>query len=321
MAKNKKTKKILNDNWTDIQERLKTQKLADIALYYGVSYQALKARADKAAKKPKTITSTVANPTLRVLLLDIENAPMMSHHWGVWKQNIGQPMRIDGDRSYMMSIAMKWLGEDKIHYFESRTEDDSELVRATLTFLDEADIVIAHNGKSFDMRKINAYAILNDLKPPSPYRQIDTLLEARKHFMFERNTLSYIADALNCSPKLEHAKFQGFALWKECMAGNEEAWAEMKKYNIQDIRTLEEVYLKMRPYIKGHPNVVTTANSIKHRCTACGSHDLREDGYSVTNVSKFQRYKCGECGSFSRGRKNLLNKDSRDKLLTSVANG
>ena len=141
------------------------------------------------------------------------------------------------------------------------------------------------------------------------------------HFMFERNTLAYVADALDCSPKLDHAKFQGFELWKECMKGNDEAWEEMKKYNIQDINTLEEVYLKMRPYIKGHPNVVTTANSIKHRCTACGSHSLKKNGYSVTNVSKFQRFICEDCGSFSRGRKNLLTKESRDTLLTSVANG
>jgi hypothetical protein len=216
---------------------------------------------------------------------------------------------------------MKWLGEDKIHYFETRTEDDSELVTKTIEFLDKADIVIAHNGKTFDVKKINAYAIMNNIKPPSPYRVIDTLVEAKKHFMFERNTLGYIADALECSPKLEHATFQGFELWRECMRGNEEAWAEMKKYNIQDILTLEEVYLKMRPYIKSHPNVVTTANSLRHRCTACGSYNLHQTGYSITNVSKFKRYKCEDCGSFSRGRKNMLEKEVRDKLLTSIANG
>ena len=318
MAKsNKRTKKVLNDNWSAITAAYATgTKLSHIALQYGVSSQALRARINK-----NRVVSTPSNPTLKILILDIENAPMMSYHWGIWKQNIATPMRLEGDRSYMMSISMKWLGEDKIHYFETRTEDDSQLVKETLKFLDKADIVIAHNGKSFDLRKINAYAILNGLKPPSPYRIIDTLLEARKHFMFERNTLAYIADALDCSPKLEHAKFKGFELWKECMSGNSEAWAEMKKYNIQDIVTLEEVYIKMRPYIKGHPNIVTGSPSLTKRCTACGSKNLHEEGYSVTNVSKFRRYKCADCGSFSRGRKNLLNKDARDILLTSVSNG
>ena len=317
MSKNKKTKAILDANWTDIKD-MKAQgaPVKTIAEKYGVSRQVLEARFKK-----HIITSTVAEPALKILILDIENAPMLSYHWGVWKQNIGQPMRLEGDRSYMMSIAMKWLGDDKIHYFETRTEDDSALVAKTLEFLDEADIVVAHNGKAFDVKKINAYAIMNGLQPPSPYRVVDTLIEARKHFMFERNTLAYVAQALSCSPKLDHAKFQGFELWKECIAGNEEAWAEMKKYNIQDIVTLEEVYLKMRPYIKGHPNVATVSNSTKRKCTSCGSAAIVKHGYSTTNVSKFQRYKCTDCGSYSRGRKNLLDKDVREKLLTSITNG
>lgn len=317
MSKNKQTKAILNENWDDIAEmKAYGKSVKAISAKYKVSRQVLEARFKK-----QVITSSAAEPALKILILDIENAPMMSYHWGVWKQNIGAPMRVPDNRSYMMSIAMKWLGSDEIHYFETRTEDDKELVAKTLAFLDEADIVIAHNGKSFDIKKINAYAIMNDLPPPSPYRQIDTLIEARKHFMFERNTLAHVATALGCSPKLDHAEFQGFELWKECMKGNEKAWAEMKKYNIQDIVTLEEVYLKMRPYIKGHPNVATVAESSKSKCTACGSSSLSKYGYSVTNVSKFQRYKCNECGSYSRGRTNLLERSKREKLLTSITNG
>jgi uncharacterized protein YprB with RNaseH-like and TPR domain len=312
----KVTKKVLNDNWTDIVKRAEAgESLSAIAKRYKVTRQALAARLKKKA------TVRVKEPKLKVLILDIENAPLMSYHWGVWKQNIGAPMRVEGNRSYMMSIAMKWLDSDEIHYFESRTEDDSELLKNTLKFLDEADIVVAHNGKGFDMKKINAYAIINNLNPPSPYRQIDTLIEARKAFLFERNTLAHLADILSCSPKLTHAKFQGFELWKECMKGNEEAWQEMRTYNIQDIKTLEEVYLKMRPYIKSHPNVVTASGSSNPRCTACGSHKLKPNGFSVTNVSKFERFVCEKCGSFSRGRKNLLPKEDREVLLTSVANG
>ncbi len=314
----KRTKEILDTNWDKIMKKVASgTSITKVAEKYGVSRQVVAARI-KAGTLPAI---KVVTPLLKVLILDIENAPMMSYHWGVWKQNIGQPMRVDGDRSYMMSIAMKWLHEEEIHYFETRTEDDSELVGKTLEFLDEADIVIAHNGKAFDIKKINAYAIMNGLNPPSPYRQIDTLIEARKHFMFERNTLAHVAKALNCTDKLSHGQFQGFTLWAECMKGNEDAWAEMKKYNIQDILTLEEVYIKMRPYIKSHPNVVTTAGSPGKRCTTCGSHNLTSNGFSVTNVSQFERFKCDDCGSFSRGRKNMLSAELRDNLLTSVANG
>ena len=317
MSKNKHTKKILNENWDEIVVMKNTGKsVKTIAKKYGVSRQVLDARFKK-----QVLTSSIAEPALKILILDIENAPMLSWTWGIWQQNIQQSMRVPDNRSYMMSIALKWLGEDEVHYFETRTEDDSELVAKTFEFVDKADIIIGHNSKAFDMKKINAYAIMNGLPPPSPYRQIDTLIEAKKHFKFERNTLKYIADALGCSPKLDHAEFKGFELWKECMAGNEAAWAEMRKYNIQDIGTTEEVYLKMRPYIKGHPNVATIAESSSNKCTSCSSTNLTKEGYSVTNVSKFQRYKCEDCGSYSRGRTNLLPKKAREKLLTSVANG
>mgnify|MGYP002639934537 FL=1 len=322
MGKKKNIKKILEENWEEIAQLASSGvEISTLSSYFNVPVNDINAKLKKENQPSTTPIKGKQDKKLNILILDIENAPMMSYHWGVWKQNIGEPMRIEGNRSYMMSIAMKWLDEDKIHYFETRTEDDSELIGKTLPFLDKADIIVAHNGKAFDMKKINAYAIQNNLKPPSPYRQIDTLIEARKHFLFERNTLSYIATALDCSPKLDHGEFSGFSLWKECMAGNKKAWAEMKKYNIQDIRTLEEVYLKMRPYIKGHPNVVTTAGSGQHRCTACGSYALKPNGFSITNVSKFARYICSDCGSFSRGRKNELTKVERDNLLTSVANG
>lgn len=317
MAKNNKiTKKNLNDNWGVITKLHQAGELISaIAKKFNVSRQALSARLNK-----EVVATPSTGPLLKVLLLDIETSPLLSWTWGLWQQNIGQSMRIEDNRSYMMSCSMKWLGNDEAHYFESRTEDDSHILKAVLKFVDEADVVIAHNGKAFDMKKINAFALINGLNPPSPYRQIDTLLEARKHFKFERNTLAYLADILDCSPKLEHKEFAGFDLWRECIKGNDAAWKEMKQYNMQDLITLEEVYLKMRPYIKGHPNMATPSDSLEHRCTACGSTNLLSNGYTITNVSKFERFVCGNCGSFSRGRKNLIGKDVRDALLTSVAN-
>jgi len=273
-----------------------------------------------ASGKPSSPNKVYKN-NLRILTLDIENAPMMSYHWGLWKQNIGRPMRIEENRSYMMSIAMKWLGEDEVHYFETRTEDDSELIEKVLDFLHEADLIIGHNAKRFDMKKINAYAVLNGLKPPSPYRVIDTMLIAKKEFSFEQNTLEYLTGALCKEKKSGHGKFKGFALWSECMKGNEEAWAEMKFYNKQDVISTEELYLVLRPWAKSHPNVTTGATDSESMCPTCGSHKLKRKGYSTTNVSRFARFKCGNCGSWSRGRKSILHKENRANLLVSIANG
>jgi transposase-like protein len=318
MANNKKTRKILDTNWKDIETAYNNgMSIKDLSAAYGVSRQVLSARVSKIKNHMKANTS----PALKILTLDIENAPMKAYVWGLWQQDIQQSMRLPDNRSYMMSVAAKWLHEDRVHYFETRTEDDSNITAAILKLVDEADIVVGHNVKNFDMKKINAYAVLNGLKPPAPYRVVDTMLIAKKHFAFERNTLEYLSKALCNIHKFEHKKFNGFELWSECIAGNEEAWAEMKHYNVQDVLATEELYIKLRSWDKGHPNVAITMNAIEHKCTSCGSSNVTKYGFSLTNVSKFQRYKCTDCGGFSRGRSNLLDKPVRDKLLTTVSNG
>ena len=317
MSSNKKTKAILNENWEDIAKmKASGASMKVISAKYNVSRQVLEARFKK-----HVITSTTAEPALKILTLDIENAPMLSFHWGLWQQDVQQSMRIPENRSYMMSVAAKWLGNDEVFYYETRNEDDSEITAAILKLLDEADIVVGHNAQKFDMKKINAYAALNGLEPPSPYRVVDTMLIAKKHFAFERNTLEYLSSVLCSSQKSAHKKFNGFELWSECIKGNEEAWKEMKHYNIQDVRVTEELYLILRPWAKGHPSVNVLANSTKYKCVACASTNLAKNGYSLTNTSKFQRYKCGDCGSYSRGRTNLLSKEVRAKLLAPVVNG
>ena len=255
---------------------------------------------------------------MKTLIIDIETAPLLTYVWKVWKENIGEKQLLR--HSYMMCFACKWLGEDEVYYFETRTSNDKELIKKAYNFLDEADIVIAHNADRFDIPKINTYAIQNGLKPPSPYKVIDTLKIAKKKFFFTRNTLEHIANYLGCSPKLNHQKFSGFDLWLECIRGNEEAWKEMKMYNIQDVITLEEVYLKLRPFIDNHPNVSIKKTNIdgKYRCPKCGSDKVQKRGTYETNTGIYQRYRCNECGGWSRTRYTETEKDNRKQILRSV---
>lgn len=252
----------------------------------------------------------------KVLIIDIETAPTKAYVWQMWKANIGNNQVIDG--SHIMSVSAKWLGEEDIMYFETRTEDDSMLLKFIIKLLDEANYVVAHNGDRFDLSRINTDAIKHGFAPPTPYKSIDTLKIARKHFKFERNTLAHLAQFLGCSPKLDHQKFSGFELWSECLNGNEEAWEEMMIYNMQDVATLEEVYLKLRPYHKEAPNFGAVMEHYDAVCSKCGSTNLKRNGYSYTDVSKFEVWTCKECGGHSRGRQNKLHKEVRSNLLTTV---
>ena len=255
---------------------------------------------------------------VKILLLDIETAPKVSYVWRFFKENIGADQVLK--HGHIMSYAAKWLGQDTIMYEENRKEDDRRIIDSLIRLLDIADIVVAHNGVKFDFAVVSGRALVHGINPPSPYKVVDTLKVARKNFAMPSNSLQYLAMVLGCHEKKKHNKFPGFELWLECLRNNEEAWDEMKKYNIQDVETLEEIYLKMRPWINNHPNIATMEENEKEACPKCGSHHMQKRGFAYTNVGKYQRYQCQDCGGWSRSRYTLIGQDVRKTLLVNQVN-
>lgn len=254
----------------------------------------------------------------RVLFLDIETAPILGYVWAIWDQNVGLN-QIKADW-YILSWSAKWAGDPvgKIMYQDqskvANMEDDSGILKKLWAVLDEADIVVTHNGRAFDQKKIFARFVLNGMKPPSPFKHIDTFLIAKRAFGFTSNKLEYITDKLNKKyKKLKHKKFPGFEMWAECLAGNKAAWKAMKKYNIHDVLALEEVYETLRPWSDTLPNFSLYNDDEEPTCS-CGSQDFHARGFTYTNAGKFQRYQCLDCGTWKRGNKNLLSKAKKQTL-------
>lgn len=255
----------------------------------------------------------------KVLLFDIETAPMLGYVWGLWENTLGLN-QVESDW-YVLSWSAKWLGDppNKIMYADQRKakdiEDDTKLLKSIWELLDEADIVIGQNSKSFDHKKLNTRFIMQGIQPPSSYRHIDTKILAKRHFSFTSNKLEYMTDKL-CTKykKLNHGKFSGFSLWRECLKGNMKAWKEMEKYNKYDVLSLEELYYKLIPW-DNSINFNVYSECTDTVCT-CGNMDFKSNGFYYTNTGKFRRYRCIKCGSEVRSRKNLLSKEKRRSLVT-----
>lgn len=254
-----------------------------------------------------------------ILVFDIETAPNVGHIWQFFKANINADQLLkDG---YIIAFAAKWLGSDDVIYEESRTENDKPLVRKLAKLLDQADIVIGHNGDRFDLGWVKFRAAVHGIKPWSPVKVIDTYKIAKKEFYSPSYRLEYLARLFKCTPKESHKKFPGHKLWVGCVVDKDEAaWEEMRVYNIQDVLTLEELYYKMRPYMTQHPNMGVYIESDKPVCSKCGSEGMRKDGFHYTATGKYQQYQCSskDCGGWARGRYNLYSPDSRKELLTNV---
>ena len=240
----------------------------------------------------------------KVLFVDVETAPSLGWAWSKWETNI-----IDFKVAwYMLSFAYKWQGESSIHVaalpdyalFKKDKENDRELVTDLWKLFDEADIVIAHNGDRFDIPKASTRFIAHGLKPPSPFKTIDTCKIARRLFKFDSNKLDDLGRYLGVGRKLPNT---GFDLWRRCMVGDLSAWSTMCRYNIQDVALLERVYLKLRAWDTTHPPV---APGQPETCPKCGSKDIQKEGFAFTAYRKRQRYSCKRCkGWFSGPAKGL----------------
>lgn len=254
----------------------------------------------------------------KILFIDIETKPLESYLWRLFDEQKGLPL-LKADWS-ILSWSAKWYGESKIHYRDQRRakdlENDKVMLQPLWKMMDEADIIIGHNSKKFDVRRLNARFLKHGMGQPSGYRQIDTLVEAKKHFDLTSNSLEYVASYLRCKfQKLTQRRFPGFELWRACLARNPKAWDEMAKYNQRDVLVLEEVYRKLSPWI-------TTVNfGVFHGgngpVCSCGSTRFVKRGASTakTNGGVYQRYWCSACHKGFQSKQNLLTKEKRRSLL------
>lgn len=242
----------------------------------------------------------------RILLFDLETAPLKAFVFNLWKQNISWDHTLS--QWYILAWSAKWLYSDETYCAhltseEAKNEDDSRILRALWDLIDEADIVVTHNGNRADIPWMNTRFILNGMKPPTPYFSVDTCEIARKQFAFSSNKLDALAEYFGIPHKLD----TDFDLWRRCTEGDEEALEYMSEYNVKDTQILEEVYLRLRPWIKGHPNCGNFIDSEIPVCSTCGSSNLERlaGQYYYTSVGKYALYRCNHCGATCRGRKNL----------------
>ena len=145
------------------------------------------------------------NQFAKILLFDIETSLMKVFVWGLYKQFIPHTNIIED--WYVISWAAKWLYDDEIQSDvltskEARNMNDSRVLKSMWKLLNEADIVIAHNGDRFDLRKLNWRFINNEMDPPTPYRSIDTLKIARKEFAAPSYKLDFLTKNFGLNTKI-----------------------------------------------------------------------------------------------------------------------
>ena len=236
----------------------------------------------------------------KILLIDIETAPDLVWTWEVYNSNAISVQK----HWQMLSFSAEWISGDvkpKIvtkglpdysGYFAG--SDDRDLATDIWNLLNQADVVVAHNGLDFDMRKINARLITLGFVPPKPYKVIDTRKEIARVAGFSSNKLDWLAKQLDLGHKMVH---EGWSRWQGCIDGDLKSWRKMLKYNRHDIVLLKKLYEEIQPWIRV-PNLAAWNEDVS--CPHCGSKELIKQGFKRNKTRVYQQWSCKRCGSWCR---------------------
>lgn len=227
----------------------------------------------------------------KILLFDIETSPNLAYVWGKYQQDV---IAFKKERE-LLSFAYKWIGESKIHcYTKEHRDNDFDLVAKLTQILNQADMVIFHNGHKFDRKVVRTRALYHNIAPHKTAASIDTCKVARERFGFNGNSLDDLCRYLELGRKLPN---KGIDLWLGCMKDDPKSWTTMRKYNIHDVILLERVYKRMRPWIEDHPSMksVDTLKTLAV-CPNCRSKNSRKQGIRAAATTLKQQWQCTECG-------------------------
>lgn len=259
----------------------------------------------------------------KILLLDIETSPKIACVWGLFKQNVGINQIVRD--MYVLDWSAKWLGDDymysdSLHYhklFDKEPENDKIILKSIWKMLDEADFVVGHNVKRFDLATLNSRFIQQGIGIPSTYRVIDTLTIARQNFKFTSNKLQFLGQALGVGSKIDTG---GFDLWADIILRQDRnAFDRMVAYCEQDVYLLEDVYNKIKAWDKLAPALTAFGDLEEKSCNSCGSTELKGAGYYRTNTATYKKYTCKSCGHCMRTRQaEKTTKEQKHNLLRSI---
>jgi hypothetical protein len=242
---------------------------------------------------------TSCNP--KILVLDIETKLIPVLTFGIRDQylDIKQIVDIPESARGVHMVGVKWAGERGVTVLTEWEHGYEGMLRRTRDMLNEADGVVGFNHANFDMKKLDGQFALLGLDPPQPPTNIDIFKTARQ-MGFPSSKLDYIAQAFGIGKKVKHP---GMEMWRDVLSGCPKARRRMTKYCAGDVRLTEEVYYRLRPYIKNHPRLRGRQGDT---CPNCGVGTLTSQGEKASRYFITQSLKCNHCAAWSQGKREKI---------------
>lgn len=237
----------------------------------------------------------------KILYWDIETSLMPVAVFQLAHNDWIDPSSILQER-YVICACWSWNDEAKIHSvsvlddpkrYRKNPHDDFHVIKVLHEVLSQADVIVHHNGDSFDKRYVDTRILAQGLEALPPVPSIDTYKTAKSRLLLASNKLDYLGNLLKVGRKIKTES----GLWMKVLNGDADAVQEMVSYNKQDVRLLRDVFKKLQPYISNYMNRELFGGD---GCPRCGSTKIQSRGIHRAISKVYRRFQCQECGGWFR---------------------
>lgn len=170
------------------------------------------------------------------------------------------------------------------------TAQDALLMAPVHKIMSEADIWCGWYSKGFDWKFLNARFIEAGLPPLPDVPHIDLYYTAKHNFAFTSNRLASVREFLGTKT---HKTALTKRIWRRAQAGHADALQYIVDHCRADVLVLDQVYEKLKPYIRQHPRVTGT----KEGCRVCGGAQRSLGLRVTTTMGPRRRFICLKCGA------------------------
>lgn len=252
-----------------------------------------------------------------ILTLDVETQRSIVETFDLWPKYIPIDRVIVPTR--LLCFAAKWDDEDDVQFHAAWDDDDIEafdtMIKAAWDLMDQADIIVGWNNTRFDVQYFQAAFGRLELGPPSPFRSLDLMQVAKKNFKAGELSLKldWFSRMWLGDRKINHSATD---IWHDIRHGDKKQKAAaqqlMQEYNCHDVVLTERLHERFKPWTGiNYALYDSDGGDGNPRCTTCASENVQKRGFFYTTCFAYQRYRCNECGCWSKGARRVYSTELR----------
>jgi predicted PolB exonuclease-like 3'-5' exonuclease len=208
--------------------------------------------------------------TRKRLYFDLELSKALFWAWGTGKQFLSADQLIEPQK--IISLHWSWEDEEEVHNMDWGLDKqcDKAIVKKIIKLFDQADEIVAHNGRKFDLKKVYGRAMFHNVKMASDYhhKMLDTMLMVKSVAYLPSYSLKFCCKHFNLPLKLSSGGSETWDLVQ--FHKDQKALDHLLHYGDGDIVSMKALFHYIRPYTKHKTHYAVLRGDEKFNCPECG---------------------------------------------------